>query len=198
MKLSVTGKQIDVGDALRSHIESTIDGTVSKYFDNAIEGSVVIAKHGRQFRADISVHIGHNFLLQGHCEADDAYAAFDTACQRIATRLRRHKSRLRDRRRLGKDEAAEVLVASQYILKGDEEEAEHADNPVVVAEMATEIDTLTVGEAVMRMDLADVPAMLFRNRAHGGLNMVYRRNDGHVGWIDPQSNSRQNNNARAS
>ncbi|MFZ0695143.1 MAG: sigma 54 modulation/S30EA ribosomal C-terminal domain-containing protein, partial [Alphaproteobacteria bacterium] len=79
-----------------------------------------------------------------------------------------------------------------------EEEAGHADNPVVVAEMATEIDTLTVGEAVMRMDLADVPAMLFRNRAHGGLNMVYRRNDGHVGWIDPQSNSPQNNNARAS
>lgn len=187
MQFSVTGKQIDVGDALRDHVEKTLDATVSKYFDKAIEGSVVLAKHAHLYRADISVHVGRNILLQGHAEAGDAYAAFDAACERIAKRLRRHKRRLRDHRKATRGEG-EALVASQYILAEREDEDEGGDqgNPVIVAEMATAIDTMTVGEAVMRMDLADAPAILFRNRAHGGLNMVYRRNDGNVGWIDPQ------------
>lgn len=186
MKLSVTGKQIDVGDALRDHIETSLHAAVSKYFDKAMEGSVVLAKRAHLFRADISVHIGRNMLLQGHAEAGDAYAAFESACERIAKRLRRYKRRLRDHRKPGWDR--EALMASAYVLAGDdgEEEQTNGASPVIVAEMETEIGTMTVGEAVMRMDLADVPAMMFRNSAHGGLNMVYRRNDGHVGWIDPQ------------
>jgi len=190
MQLSVTGKQIDVGDALREHIETALDTTVSKFFDNAIEGSVVLARHAHLFRADISVHIGRNMLLQGHAEAGDPYAAFDAACERIAKRLGRYKSRLRDHKK-GAKAGGQALMASQYILAANEgdEEATLEDNPVVVAEMATAIDTMTVSEAVMRMDLADVPAILFRNSAHGGLNMVYRRSDGNVGWIDPQSAS---------
>ncbi len=188
MKLSVTGKQIDVGDALRDHIETTLHVTVSKYFDNPMEGSVVLAKRARLFRADISVHIGRNMLLQGHAEAGDAYAAFDGALERIAKRLRRHKRRLRDHRKSGKE--GEALMASAYVLANDEgEDQKKGANPVIVAEMETEIGTMTVGEAVMRMDLADVPAMMFHNSAHGGLNMVYRRTDGNVGWIDPQRGS---------
>ena len=188
MQLSVTGKQIDVGDALRGHIATSLDAAVSKYFDKAIEGSVVIARGARMFRADISVHVGHNILLQGHAEAGDAYSAFDAACERIAKRLRRHKRRLREHRKNGGKAEAEVMVVNQYILAGDDEEIHEAngDNPVVVAEMETEIETLTVSEAVMRMDLADLSAVMFRNRGTGGLNMVYRRGDGNIGWIDPQ------------
>lgn len=187
MQLSVTGKQIDVGDALRGHIETTLDATVSKYFDNAIEGSVVLTRRAHLFCADISVHIGHNMLLQGHAEANDAYGAFDVACDRIAKRLGRYKSRLRNHRKSRRADA-EALIANQYILAGEEDAEENANekNPVIVAEMTTPIDTLTVSEAVMRMDLAELPAVMFRNSAHGGLNVVYRRSDGNVGWIDPQ------------
>ncbi len=187
MQLSVTGKQIDVGDALRGHIATSLDAAVSKYFDKAIEGSVVIARGARQIRADISVHVGRNIKLQGHAEAGDAYAAFDAACERIAKRLRRHKRRLRDHRKNSGKAEPETMIVSQYILAGDDE-AEgkgQGDNPVVVAELETEIEPLTVSEAVMRMDLADLPALMFRNRGHGGLNLVYRRGDGNIGWIDP-------------
>lgn len=188
MQLSVTGKQIDVGDALRGHIATSLDAAVSKYFDKAIEGSVVIARGARQVRADISVHVGRNIQLQGHAEAGDAYAAFDAACERIAKRLRRHKRRLRDHRKSGGKVEPETMIVSQYILAGDDqgESAGDGDNPVVVAELETEIETLTVSEAVMRMDLAESPALMFRNRGHGGLNLVYRRGDGNIGWIDPQ------------
>lgn len=188
MQLSVTGKQIDVGDALRGHIATSLDAAVSKYFDKAIEGSVVIARGNRSIRADISVHVGHNIQLQGHAEAGDAYAAFDAACGHIAKRLRRHKRRLRDHRKNSGKGEAEVMIVSQYILAGDDEteSSGHGDNPVVVAELETEIETLTVSEAVMRMDLAEMTAVMFRNRGHGGLNMVYRRGDGNIGWIDPQ------------
>jgi ribosomal subunit interface protein len=187
MQIAVKGKQIDVGDALRGHIETSLRGTVSKYFDRAIEANVAVARRAHLFRADISVHIGRGMLLQGHGEEVDAYAAFDAACERIDKRLRRYKRWLRDHRK-SRDERAETIIASQYVLAGagESEETEPGANPVIVAEMSTEIDTLTVGEAVMRMDLADLSAMMFRNRAHGGLNMVYRRSDGHVGWIDPQ------------
>jgi ribosome hibernation promoting factor len=188
MQLSVTGKQIDVGDALRGHIATNLDAAVSKYFDKAIEGSVVIARGARMFRADISVHVGHNILLQGHAEAGDAYSAFDAACERIAKRLRRHKRRLREHRKNSGKGEAEVMVVNQYILAGDDEEIRGADgdNPVVVAELETQIETLTVSEAVMRMDLAELSAVMFRNRGTGGINMVYRRGDGNIGWIDPQ------------
>lgn len=189
MQLSVKGKQIDVGDALRTHIETSLESAVAKYFDNALEGTVVLAREGHMLRADISVHIGRSILIQGRGEAADGYAAFDAAAERIAKRLRRYKRRLRDHRK-NKGEPARTEVANKYILAGEEHgEAAEAStsNPVIVAEMSTDIATMTVGEAVMRMDLADLPAMMFRNSAHGGLNMVYRRGDGNVGWIDPQA-----------
>jgi ribosomal subunit interface protein len=187
MQLSVKGKRIDVGEALRSHIETSLESSVAKYFDNALEGTVVLTREGPLFRADISVHIGRGIMAQGRAEAADAYAAFDTAADKIAKRLRRNKRRLRDHHKIRVGQT-ESLLATQYILAGAESLAAEgqASHPVIVAEMSTEITTMTVGEAVMRMDLADVPAMMFRNSAHGGLNMVYRRPDGNVGWIDPR------------
>lgn len=195
MQVSVTGKQIDVGDALRSRVGGRLTELVSKYFDSPIEGTVVFSREGKgkQLRADISVHVGRGMLMQGQGEADEAHAAFDTALERIAKQLRRYKRRLRDHHRKPAAEAAATLQAQQYVLAGGDDETEEqisADGrPVVVAEMTAPIETMTVGEAVMRMDLADAPALVFLNSAHGGINVVYRRTDGHIGWVDPVGNA---------
>ncbi len=201
MQISVTGRQIDVGDALRRRVETNLADSVVKYFDHAIEGNVVFSREAQGVRVDISVHVGRGIMVQGHGRAENAHTAFDGALDRIAKRLRRHKRRLRDHHRDHKTSLADdALQAQQYILSG-EGEAEHeaVDNedppidsgepsPVVIAEMTTRIDSLTVGEAVMRMDLADQPALIFRNSGHGGLNVIYRRTDGNIGWIDPEGN----------
>jgi ribosome hibernation promoting factor len=195
MQISIRGKQLDVGDALREHIRSRLGETVEKYFGQAIESSVVLSREGPLYRADISVHVGRNILVQGHAGADSPYGAFDGAAERIAKRLRRYKRRLRQHRNAKAERASENLVAQQYILAEEPEPAPddeaaavtEPDAPVVVAEMTTEIETLTVSEAVMRMDLADQPALVFRNRSHGEINVIYRRRDGNLGWIDPMS-----------
>jgi ribosomal subunit interface protein len=188
MQLSVTGKQIDVGQALRTHVGAGLEAAVGKYFDHAIEANVVFSRNAHNYQADIKVHVGRGILIQGQGTADDPYLAFNAASEHIAKRLRRHKRRLRDHHRA--ERAAEALSALQYVLAPEpEDEAETATGdgkPVVVAEMTTSIPTLTVSEAVMLMDLSDTPALMFRNSAHGGLNMVYRRGDGNVGWVDPQ------------
>jgi ribosome hibernation promoting factor len=201
MQVSVTGKQVDVGEALRSHVEQRLTDAVSKYFDQAIEASAVMSREAHEFRADISVHVGRGILVQGHSHGDNAYAAFDTAMDRIAKRLRRYKRRLRDHHRKVKSAAPEDLVVAQQYVLSEPVEVETRDSgeteaspPIVVAEMTTQIDTLTVEEAVMRMELADQPAVMFHNSAHGGLNVVYRRTDGNFGWIDPQGNSQSRGN----
>ena len=192
MQVSVTGKQMDVGEALRTYVDDNLADSVAKYFDNAIEASVVFSRGAkrRHVCTDLSVHIGRNILLQGHAETADPYTAFDDALERIAKRMRRYKRRLRDHRRSA--ESAAIIEAQQYVLAGgedDEEEIVSADGqPAVIAEMTTPIETMTVADAVMRLDLANLPALMFQNSAHGGLNVVYRRNDGNVGWIDPQGN----------
>jgi len=197
MQVSVTGKQIDVGEALSTRVEQALSKAVGKYFDRAIEAHVTFSRERQNFRADISVHVGRGMLVQGHAAATDVHAAYDLAEDRIAKRLRRHKRWLRDHRNAPDGPAVAAMAARQYILAGDADAdvdeaaaAEAGDQPVVVAEMATEILTLTVGEAVMRLDLGDLPALLFRNGAHGGLNMVYRRTDGNIGWVDPQGSPR--------
>ena len=193
MQVMVTGKQLDVGDALRSHVETQLSDAVSKYFENAIEASVVFSPlgKGKMVRSDISVHVGRNIQMQGHAEAGEARAAFDGAMERIAKRLRRYKRRLRDHRRTASEAAA--LEAQQYVLAaGNEDEEERITEngqPVVIAEMTTHIESLTVGDAVMRMDLANTEALVFQNEAHGGINVIYRRSDGNIGWIDPQGNA---------
>ncbi len=185
MDISVKGKQVDVGDALRGHAESNLVDTVTKYFDSALDSNVVFSREGNDFRADISVHAGRGMVMQGRASANDAYAAFDNALERIAKRLRRYKKRIRDHR---KGDAGDEIIAAQYAVIASESDGETVledAHPTIIAEMAHEIATLTVGEAVMRLDLADIPALMFRNRAHDVLNVVYRRADGNVGWIDP-------------
>ena len=199
MQVSVTGKQIDIGDALRNHVETRLTGAVGKYFDHAIDSVVVLSRSakGKQVRADISVHVGRGITVQGRGETDDAYTAFDSAAERVAKQLRRYKRRLRAHRGKAAEDQAAAIRAQQYILAGgeedeDEDEAEDTElgRPVVIAEMTTQVETMTVGEAVMRMDLPSAPALIFQNSAHGGLNVVFRRDDGNICWIDPAGNTK--------
>lgn len=189
MKVSVSGKQLDVGDAFRTHAETTLLAVVDKYFGNALDAHAVLSRQAYIFRADIAVHVGRNILVQGHAEAAAPYPAFDAAADHIGKRLRRYKRRLRDHHKR-QDQHAASLEAQQYILAAATEESDEAlsngDKPVIVAELTTSIDTMTVGEAVMRLDLAELPAMMFRNSAHGEFNMIYRRPDGNIGWVDPR------------
>jgi ribosomal subunit interface protein len=189
MELVVKGKQMDVGDALRGHIEKKLRAGVAKYFDSAIDAKVVVSLHRHGFRTDCSVHVGSGINVQGHGEADDAYASVDSATDRIEKRLRRFKRRLRDHRktRSGKSVKAPLFVlAAEDENEEDSQESQESDAPTIVAEEATSIETLTVGEAVMRMTLADDPVLVFSSSAHGGLNVVFKRTDGNIGWIDPQ------------
>lgn len=194
MQVSVSGKQIDVGNTLRDHVEHRLADAVAKYFDHAIEASVVFSREASHLRADISVHVGRGILVQGHARADNPYNAFDSASERIAKRLRRHKRRLRDHHRKTRAAEPEASVQAPTHVLAQADDAEDGDipepdRPVVIAEVTTEIESLTVGEAVMRLDHADQSALMFRNSAHGGLNVLYRRSDGNLGWIDPEGNT---------
>ena len=188
MQLVVIGKQMDVGDSLRGHIEKRLHAGVGKYFDSAINANVVVSRQGHGFRTDCSVHVGSGINVQVHGEAADPFASVDVAADRIEKRLRRFKRRLRDHR---KTRSVKSLEAPLFVIAPEdehEEEPQDTDSPVIVAEEATRIASLTVGEAVMRMTLADDPVLVFNNRGHGGLNVVFKREDGNIGWIDPAAN----------
>ncbi len=192
MQISITGNKIDIGESLTAHIEDGLAHAVSKYFGNAIDGTVVLAREGYRFRADVTVHIGRGIQVRAGETADDAYAAFDIAAAHLAKRLRRHKRRLRDHHKSREDVTVdEAEAALHYTLPAPgtmEGKAElHGENPVVIAETTTAIERLSVSEAVMRMDLADAPALVFRNARDGELNFVYRRADGNIGWVDPKA-----------
>jgi ribosomal subunit interface protein len=192
MDVKVNGKNMEVGEAFRSHAAGHLTAQVEKYFSRAIDANVTLSRHGgRGFRVDISVHPGRGGLLvQGSAETEDAYAAFDAALEKIAKQLRRYKRRLvNHHKKRGTDE---IVAAQQYVIAPDtaEEVSSEESPPVIIAEMPAEIATLTVGEAVMGLDLADAPALMFRNRANGAFNVVYRRPDGNIGWIDPTNTKR--------
>ena len=191
MHITVTGRHLDVGASLRRRVEEGLAAAVAKYFDRAMESHVTFDKRGQFFLADLAVHVGRGIVAHSSGEADDPYVAFSGALEHLAKRLRRHKRRLRDHHnataRAGKTEEA-----WQYVLAGPgEDEEKQADGaavngePLVVAEMEAEIPTLSVGEAVMRLDLGSAPALMFRNAGNGDLNMIYRRADGNIGWVDP-------------
>ena len=190
MQVTVTGKQMDVGDSLRSHAEAATAAIADKYLGQAIEAHVVFGRERHLFLSDISLHARRGVTVQCHGEAADAYAAFDDAATRLEKQLRRYKRRLRARHKGGKgEEEAAPEPATDYVLAAEpESDAETEggnDEPLIIAEMRTGIPRLSVRQAVMRLDLADLPALLFRNSAHGNLNLVYRRRDGNVGWVDP-------------
>lgn len=184
MQLSVSGKHLDVGDSLRTHVADALSAAVERHFGSAIEGKVVFAHEGHRFRTDVNVHVARGLVVQSHASASDPYVAFDAAIERLETRLKRYRGRFEARHRPAEEPTG--TQAASYVL-ADEPLVEDPVNgrPPIVAETTTELLTLSVAEAVARMDLADQAFYLFYNRGHGGLNVVYRRPDGAVGWIEP-------------
>ena len=190
MQITVSGKQVDLSDALRTRVSDGLDTIAGKYFDHALEANVTFSRARSFFTCDINVHAGRGLTLRGEGEAADANGAFDDAAEHIAKRLRRYRRRVNDHAR-DASQREEPQPARQYVLRQEDEASPAAlDGPAqtfatVIAEVATSIDQLSVSEAVMRLDLADQQVLMFHNGATGELNVVYRRTDGHIGWIDP-------------
>jgi ribosome hibernation promoting factor len=192
MQIKVAGKQVDLSDALRTRVAEHLDSIATKYFDHALDAQVTFSRARSFFTCDINLHAGRGLTLRGEGEAADAHSAFDDAAEHIAKRLRRYRRRVNEHAR-DLANRARPEIARQYILRQEDEGtgppgADGGGSPAyatVIAEVAAEISHLSVGEAVMRMDLADQQLLMFRNSATGELNVVYRRGDGHIGWIDP-------------
>ena len=190
MQITVSGKQVELSDALRTRVATHLDSITGKYFDQAQEASVTFSRARSFFTCDINVHAGRGLTLRGEGEAADANTAFDDAAEHIAKRLRRYRRRVNEHAR-DLAHRAGPEQARQYVLRQDDDPAvATAETPAtayatVIAESVAEIATLSVGEAVMRMDLANQPVLMFRNSNTGELNIVYRRADGNIGWIDP-------------
>jgi ribosomal subunit interface protein len=186
MQLNITGKQIDIGTALRTHVETRMAQAVAKYFDRTVDGSVTFVRDGFAYRADCALHLASGMHLHAQGRSSDIYASFDTAAEHMEKRLRRYKRRLRDHHNGARGELPVGAARERVIARQDDDAAEPDSlTPIVVSETTLELRTLTVGEAVMQLDLAETPALVFRNSAHGEINVVYRRADGHIGWIDP-------------
>jgi ribosome hibernation promoting factor len=198
MPFRVSGKNIDVGEALRARINQRVAEAMAKYFDGGFSGHVTIGKEGFGFRTECVVHLDSGIVLEADALAADAYASADQAALRIEKRLRRYKRRLKDRQAARVDGQAldhaafdrTAIDAPSYVIAapvhdGEEEEEVTEWNPVIIAESTTALKRLSVSEAVMELDMTGVPVIVFRHAGHGRVNLVYRRADGHIGWIDP-------------
>lgn len=188
MRYQISGKQIEIGDALSTHVKAELDETTGKYAGRPTDATVVFSRNGHEFVCEITVHLSTGLTAQAKGHAAEIYPAFDSACEKMAKQLRRYKRRLKDHHR-HRPEPVEVLAADSYILAATEDnddvEPDH-QNPTIIAETEERIASLTVGEAVMQMELAHAPVLVFRNEKHGRINVVYRRDDGNIGWIDPR------------
>lgn len=191
MRITVTGRKMDIGASLKEHVEGRIEGSVKKYFSHTIEGDVTLSKNAHLFKADCKIHIGHGIYLQSSAEEKDVYAAFDAAADKMDTRLRRYKRRITNHhkeRKSSKEDLNSVYKAQYNVFESADNQPieQEDDQPIIIAEMNMDIPEATVSDAVMRLDLGDLQTLMFRNSGHGGINVVYRRPDGNIGWIDPK------------
>jgi|Transcript_6659 ribosomal subunit interface protein len=187
MRYKISGKQIDIGEALQTHVKTELGTVVAKYAERPTDANVVFSKSAHEFVCEATVHLSTGLTAQAKAHATEIYAAFEACNEKMEKQLRRYKRRLKDHHR-DRSEPVEILGASSYILASDEAETESEPEtlqPIIVAEMETDIQSLSVGEAVMQMELAGAPVLVFRNESKNGVNVVYRREDGNIGWIDP-------------
>ncbi len=187
MRYQITGKQIDVGDALQSHVKAELGEAADKYAERPTDATVIFSKSGNEFVCEAIIHLSTGLTAQARGHAHEIYAAFDSTREKMEKQLRRYKRRLKDHHR-DRTAPVEVMAASSYILaadKDDEEAEPETLQPIIVAETETHIPSLSVGEAVMQMELAGAPLLVFRNEGNKGVNVVYRRDDGNIGWIEP-------------
>jgi len=189
MHITVAGKQVETGEALKTHVRDGLAAIARKYFDHALEANVTFHRDNRAaFACDINLKAGRNLFMRAEGEAADAHRAFEVAAEHLAKRLRRYRRRVNDHARSLAEERDPTETARQVVLRSEDEEAEDGAEAgpagAIIAEHPTEIARLSVREAVMRLDLTHAPVLMFRNSTSGVLNVVYRRPDGHVGWID--------------
>lgn len=181
MKLQITGIHVEISEAFNTHVKEALQTLCEKNGVDPVDVSFQISKNSYQFRCDGSLHLGRNVIVRGHGVADEAYACVDSTMQHLTQRLRRHKERLvAHHKRRNSKEISQAM--SQYVLTPEEV---NGDAPAIIAELKSELPLLTVSEAVMRLDLSDETTMVFRNDAHGRVNVIYRRSDGNIGWVDP-------------
>lgn len=191
MTLRISGKNLDIGEAMRTHVRERIDTAVAKYFPGSVSGHVTIEPEGSGYRADCTLHLSSGMTLQADAKAQEPYASFDQAATRIEKRLRRYKSRLKTHAS-GPIEGGGEMVA-KYILEApadDEQEVVHDFSPAVISETVYRLKELPVASAVMELDLTGAPVLVFRHAGNGRVNIVYRRSDGNIGWIDPSTAGR--------
>ena len=196
MQVLVSGKHVAVGEALRERVTDEITGSIGKYFERGGNADVVVSREGHSFRVDCAVKLASGQALQSHGLGSDAHGAFDAALAKIETRIRRYKRRLKSHSVAANAKQAET--ASYFVIRAPEGEedvdwdeggASHAAAPpsgMVIAETEKPVREMTVSRAVMELDLTESQTIVFRNAAHGGLSVVYRRPDGNIGWIDPE------------
>jgi ribosomal subunit interface protein len=195
MQIQITGKHMNLGAAMRDRIEAGLEAAVAKYFTRTGEASVFVSQQGPFVEVDCNVHLPSGIVLQSTGRADDPYAALEVSLEKMEKRVRRYKRRLRDHHAaaplpLPAQAASEMLIQVSDTDDSEDAGIELGDAPLTVAETSVQIRTMTVSEAVMQLELQDVPALMFRNAGHDGLNMVYRRPDGHIGWVDPANTPR--------
>jgi ribosomal subunit interface protein len=189
MRYQISGKQIDIGAALQTHVQTELEEILSKYAGRPTEAYVVFSKSGHEYVCEAVVHLSTGLTAQATGKANEIYAAFDASAEKMDKQLRRYKRRLKDHHK-ERSQPVELSDAGSYILESREEsddDAQDSVNAMIVAEMETKIPSLSVGEAVMQMEIASAPVLVFRNEKHNGVNVVYRRDDGNIGWIDPRS-----------
>jgi ribosomal subunit interface protein len=191
MPFRVSGKNIDIGEALRERVNRRVAEATAKYFDGGFSGHVTIGKEGFGFRTECAIHLDSGITLEAEAIAADAYASADQAAMRIEKRLRRYKGRLKDHQAARADGHARdrtTVDAPSYVIAAPEHDADEEVtewNPVIIAESTTTLKRLSVSEAVMELDMVGAAVVVFRHAGHGRINLVYRRADGHIGWLDP-------------
>ncbi len=196
MEISVTGRHLDVGDALKAHITDRLRAAAEKYFQQAVEALVTVTKESHLFLVDCRFHIGQGISLHSHGKNDDVYAAFEMAADRAEKQLRKYKERIKSHHGFRRKNEFPALPAQAYVLAREEEPAdsdgETGDlslaDPIIIAEAKAEIPHVSVGDAVMLMELAETQILMFRDIKNGRMSVVYHRPDGHIGWIQPADN----------
>ncbi|APH70338.1 ribosome hibernation-promoting factor, HPF/YfiA family [Aquibium oceanicum] len=189
MGLRISGKQMEMGEAFRTRIDQRIEEAISKYFDGGFSGHVTVEKSGSRFSADCMIHLDTGMALQAEGQALDPQLAFDAAAERIEKRLRRYKRRLKSHQAASPEEAVWTDIPYRIVAAVADEEDEVAEDyaPTVVAETSLVLKTMSVASAVIELDTKDSPVYVFRNAATDTVNIVYRRADGNIGWIDPSA-----------